>query len=427
MSSASSAGVLAAMLLLAACDSADAARGPASVRILEDGPVAGRDVVFHAPDGSVVTHVQTGADGVAAAEVSPGGMVTVVYTESSTVRALTVMDVQPGDVIEVGWGWRLGRSVLLGEASVTAPGAFAGAAVYVLQIPCAAVYTGSLAAPIAMDVTSSCVDANGRLQLLAVVYDGSFLPKAFSFVRDIDFGAHTAAVTLPPWRTDWQDVAVELRNPPASASDVSASLTLRPSTSSLSGDGVSRSWTGGALSFPLRLPRGFADAVSYEVNVWSIPGRPGERSRQGVFGTWPATGIPPTLSVDAAADLLPRLHTPLLDATDLARPRVTWSATGDIAGATALRVEIAWGRASTWAIVAPAGTALPLTVPALPDALAAFRPPDAATTRVDVFAIDAPSLGGYAAYRQRFADTSVQTAAASVPAARTTSSVVSTR
>ena len=426
MTSASRAGLLAAVLLAAACDSEDAA-GPPRVRILEDGPVAGRDVVFHAPDGSVVTHVQTGADGVAAAEVSPGGMVTIVYTSGETVRALTVMGVEPGALVDVGWGWRIARAVLLGKVSVTAPGAFAGAAVYVLQIPCASVYTGSVAAPIAMDVTSTCVDANGRLQLLAVVHDGSFLPKAFSFVRDIDFGAHTAAETLPPWRTDWQDVAVELGNPPDAVSDASASLTLRPSTSSLQGDSVTRSWTGGTLSFPLRTPRGFADAVSYEVDVWSIPGRPSERSRQGVFGTWPATGIPPTLSVDAAADLLPRLHTAVLDATDPARPRVTWSATGDIAGATALRVEIAWGRASTWAIVAPAGTPLPLTVPALPDALAAFRPPDAAATRVDVFAIDAPSLGGYAAYRQRFADVSVQTAAASVPAARTTSSVVSTR
>ena len=199
MTSASRAGMLAAVLFAAACsDSKDEARGPASVRILEDGPVAGRDVVFHAPDGSVVTHVQTGADGVAAAEVSPGGMVTVVYASGETMRALTVMGVEPGALVDVGWGWRIARAVPLGKVSVTAPGAFAGAAVYVLQIPCASVYTGSVSAPISMDVTSTCVDANGRLQLLAVVYDGSFLPKAFSFVRDIDFGAHAAAVPSPP-------------------------------------------------------------------------------------------------------------------------------------------------------------------------------------------------------------------------------------
>jgi hypothetical protein len=423
MDSSSRAGVIAAMLLVAACDSGDA--GPATVHIVDDVPVVGRDVVFQTSDGSVVTHAQTGADGVASAEVSPGGMVTVVRADGSAARALTVMGVQPGDHLEMGW--RYTRSVLLGEASVTGPGAFAGAAVYVVQVPCAAVYTASLSAPIVMDITSTCLDADGRLQLLGVAHDASLVPVAFSYVRDIDFGAHAAAVTLPAWRTDWQDVAVELRNPPEAASDVSASLRLRRSTSVLQGDSVSRSWTTGALSFPLRLPRGFADAVNYEVEVASVPGRPNERSRQGLSGTWPATAIPPTLPVDATVDLLPRLHTPVLDATDPVRPTVTWSATGDIAGTTALRVEITWAASRTWAIVAPPGVPLPLTVPALPDALAAFRPPAAAPTRVEVFAIDAPSIGGYAGYRQGFADMGVHTAAESVPAARTTSSVVVTR
>lgn len=420
MASRSSRGALAAVVLLAACSSEEA-RGPASVRILEDGPVAGRDVVFQASDGSVVSHAQTAADGAAAAEVSPGGMVTIVDAGDSAVRALTVVGVQPGDVIDVGWGWRLQRSVLLGPVSVTAP-AHAGAAVYVLQVPCAAVYTASVSAPIAMDVTSTCVDADGRLHLLGVARDASAFPMAYSFVRDIDFSAHAAAVTLPAWRTDWQNVTVELTNPPGAVSDASASLTLEPSTSTLSGESVYRSWTAGTLSFPLQLPRGFADAVRYEVLVSSLPGRPTERSRQAVSGTWPAATIPPKLPIDATADMLPRLHTPVLEATDPARPRVTWTATGDLAGATALRVEIDWGRSFTWAIVAPVDAPLPLTVPALPDALAAFRPPGTAVTRVDVFAIEAPSLGGYAAYRSKLADMSVRTAAAMLPAARTTSS-----
>ena len=62
----------------------------------------GANVLFHDPDGSLVSRATTDADGNAEGELRPGGSVTVHWRHGDLARFLTLVDVDPGDHLRVG-------------------------------------------------------------------------------------------------------------------------------------------------------------------------------------------------------------------------------------------------------------------------------------------------------------------------------------
>ena len=89
------------------------------------------------------------------------------------------------------------------------------------------------------------------------------------------------------------------------------------------------------------------------------------------------SALPGTVAINLTTDLLPRVSGATFMAVDPARPSLGWTAAGSLAAADMLRVACDWddgGVNKAWVITGPPTTASPVRAPALPAALAAFRP-----------------------------------------------------
>jgi hypothetical protein len=95
--------------------------------------------------------------------------------------------------------------------------------------------------------------------------------------------------------------------------------------------------------------------------------------------------------------LLPRIRDAVVDGQGSARPSVRWTATRPLATADVIVARFAWPatREHVWTIVAPPDSPPRLVVPALPDAMAEWRP-DARPITVAVGAVETSFWNGYA-------------------------------
>lgn len=193
---------LASLLLAAtACGDAGEATGPVTVTVYLGESTAGPDVpvVFSHADGSVAEVVRTGADGKATASLEAGGAVTWVDESYIAPRLQTVLDVEPGDEIELGF--KAPPRTFLGTLAVRVP-PIAGAIWYEARTPCGGQMMGSL--PIRIDVFSDCAVESGDVLMRA--WNGTY--TNLTDVRIMGDGE----VMLPPtWRSP-KDFVVAFAN-----------------------------------------------------------------------------------------------------------------------------------------------------------------------------------------------------------------------
>ena len=96
---------------------------------------------------------------------------------------------------------------------------------------------------------------------------------------------------------------------------------------------------------------------------------------QQLATTLPATDTP---TADIAMTLLPAITSTGVSATTSVRPKAVWNAAGPMTHATFGTAAWSWPSGAAhgnWFLIFPPTTTSPVELPALPDALAAYRPP----------------------------------------------------
>jgi hypothetical protein len=323
-------------------------------------PLVDIDVVFHAPDGAVTAHATTDAAGEARATIVAGSQVTIARAGPGGDADLTTYrSIEPGDTVRQ----RYRDYTSLAMAEVTLPGEVADAYQYFVGNGCDSPEdtTAELTASLAID--ASCVGGSPpAFPLYAVaVSESGDSALAWSLAPSVPVSSPDAI--LPAWETDFDTVTVNLVNLPPDILFLTAQGGFRIGAASFTVTGglVFASPSGdqtGAIVYSQLLASSYAIATNIAYgessSAWLEEGR-AEAS--------------PERTVDLDG-MLPRLSGATRNGTT-ERPGVSW--TGSAPDADALAVDLHWS-GGRWLIYDAPEEAGEVQTPALPDALAAYRP-----------------------------------------------------
>ena len=385
---------------------ADAATGPVTVRVRDaaNKPLPGAPVLFSDAAGAKLGVVSSDANGVASYPAPSGSQVTVSFGGELRPRLLTITAVEPGDDL---LAIDTEQSRLNGLAPLTLespPPDGPSASSY--QVVVGRCETGGGNFPQTLYPSPSC----GRLDVPMTVYiearGGGGVPLAWASTNVslvLDGGAQPA-LTFGPWTTSFTRQTVTVAN----AGDAGSALLVRHYDVS-NGQLMLK----GGLRNP---PVSGNDRTATFTSVPVADGRQAEALTErysaaglSVVGTAARTAaavLDGGLSLEFG-DRLPALSGTGLDAGSEARPFVSWTSTGSLAGTDGTYVVLSWsepldaGKAyGSWTLLVPP-TASSVQTPALP---AGFR--GAPSTLSEFFnptpavvSLEASFIPGYAKLR----------------------------
>ena len=372
--------------------------GPVTVTVLSfDGqrtPVEGVQVAFFDADGSHRVTLDSNGDGVATADLSPGGAV-VAFVDAaplgaSSMAARAVLAVAPGDQIVIG-GEPLVGGTTVSNMTITLP-AVTGAGEYIVYTPCGTFSSGNNVVPLAffagcdLDSFAYLATASGdagpsflREEDATVIPGGNYNAmgawqmtptRAFRFTGVPDEADYVDTGVFG-YRVGEQQLNVFLTRDAAEAT--SDTLTLRPQ----------------------RMP-------SYDQTMyWTLV-----RAEQAALGSF---NVVHWLDPDAATEWnLSELMLPWMGPIgfDAATRRAGWRMVG--AGtwdATYLTVVASRNdgetfRETQWFIVAPPGIE-EIVLPELPAELAEYYLPDPENVYAYGQIVESSEMDGYPAARQK--------------------------
>lgn len=372
----------------------------ATVRVVNYGePIADVTVVFHSEDGEVLGTATTDKDGKASYDIGDGGMATAIMSHVD-LGLVTLTGIKPGDDVVIGDGNKpQAEPAEVGKASVKLPGDFAGAAGYKIDIGCNA--DGEISATeaaVELAILEPCLTTGKKINVFAVAMD-EYGPIAYSAAKDVALAAagQLTNVTLPDWSTTWQEVPFTVTSVPQSAM-----VLLFPG---LTIDGAGMAMpdamamaAAGTANASVTLPQGWTGAFGYMAMVPM-----GEKEMSMRIDN--LADVPASLALDYANDFIPSPGKPNVDATDPARPKISWNAStvgdGTMAG-------IGWAPQGDppmptkyWVILMPPGTSS-VQLPALPAELAGEAPPEGATIEPEVVVFEASFIDGWDKLRLDF-------------------------
>lgn len=374
--------LLAGLALLAACPSSDEPwTGTARITVSDPGGSLqpGVDVVFHAPDGSVVAHVQTDGSGSASATIEAGALVTVARSYSGIWDLVTVAGLEPGDALvlapfpSIYYG-----GTVVGSASVTYPGALEGADQYSVILGCNSSDWQYTPDPQTVQLISWCGDAVDAVGIASSAADGTIgWATALGVPVTGTAPDRSATIALGAWRTALAALRLTLDDPPADAAGVYASLTPRR-------NGFLWYSTANAQSQTLAPPASASVAIPFAGDLFTSG-----RLEVRLDYAWSGSGLDAGLllsnetsladrAIDLAAEFLPRVS-----AMTLVEGATGWEASWTVAARDpridATFLGVTWGEISEqrrWSVLLPPGRTR-FRFPALPDALAEFLPLEA--------------------------------------------------
>lgn len=377
--------------------------GPnATVGVFDDGdPMANRWVVFHDASGAVTSAVRTGTDGKASSPVNPGASVTVAH--GTSIRSLvTVVAVEPNDALTVGEAEdEGGADETRCTAVVSLPGRHPKAARYAVELGVGPAEI-SPDKPLEMSVVDRFVK-RGRFQVLAEAVDAAGVPVAFTHAWfggcENDGGRPAVPARLPAWRSDYRRLPVEVSGGGGEAGTVEASMSIE-----LGGprDRFARGRREAALSeratLDFAVPRPLGERTKLELAV----AHAGTRDRFVLEET--RASMPEAFSFDLREQRLPRISGAVVEDASSARPTVRWRVAGDAARAKAdvLVVQLSWPATGehVWTLLLPPDGPQEVTLPALPEELASWRP-DGRKATASVALLDASFLDGFAEVKRK--------------------------
>ena len=363
----------------------------------------GADVIVQHADGTVASTTQTDENGQSTPTVIAGDMVTVAQSFASKGTIYTLMTwtaVEPGDHLTRGTGRGDGSS--FGNVTVTTPGGLKGAGIYVATSAqhffgfdsCFDRADSTQPSPaLSYELNASCHADQSKVPVLLLAQDETQRSLAYAASPGVTLTGGEAEVTFVDWRDDFLPFTSTVTNLPGAAS-VERHLALRAATGELFELDLDVDTTPGSAiaDVPMDLAQSwfYADGIrENESQRWRL-----------VSGPMP---IPTALSLDHATDLLAGIDSLGFTAgADVARFETTWAyqGNGDTVSRDAVLVEHELDLDAGfgfWTFVVPPDVRT-LKLPALPEALAEFRP--TATPRFGTVMTIETSGGGYDEVRQ---------------------------
>lgn len=330
------------------------------------GPAEGVLVIFHDPNGAVVSSARTNAAGQVISSGRAPAQVTVALGKPVAPRLLTYVAVEAGDVLNVTDDADDGEtSENLGSYAVTLPGPQALASYYDVNVgPC----TGDVqdpVEPVAVRLRAPCLRASNGV-LARAVGEGGLEAFALKKGNAPPAKGTTASVVLTAWETPGT-LTVNVTNAPGgSFGSVRSGVVLDGQY--IQGYG-SLYIEGSSLSAPVEIPKG-ADAHQFALFL-SLDGNYG--SQRGLIAR--VAGTATTAALDMAG-VLPSITDASIDSTDVVRPTTSWTSDSLAAtkgGAVFLDFHDESHGARTWEFVVPPGTTS-VRAPALPADAADWAP-----------------------------------------------------
>lgn len=318
-------------------------------------PAGGIDVLLHSAAGVLLDRGLTDADG-RLTFASDGGMITALGSENGASVATTLAWVPAGSAVVIGP--MQGHAPSLGTATMTLPGAFAGASSYGVSSSCSSRSAGL--EPFEDAVSGCALGDGGAFRLLAVARDAGE-PLAYSLFAADGF---TTDISFPAWSTEVSTI-------PFTWSNVPAGLTVETGYAFKSagiefGFASEVSGPSGELVQPAALDGGLI------VGAWAFG------STQMGYLVRSRDTIPSELAADFAADLPARPHTLAVTDSLTARPSLSWQFDAGAAPASCM-AELGWNSA-VWRVVVD-GSAAPFRLPELPADQPQYQPGPGVTYR----------------------------------------------
>jgi hypothetical protein len=376
-------------------------KGVVQVKVTDGKPLGNIDIVFGTDAGAVVTNVKTDAAGVASAEIESGDMVTAASMTNGQPDLRTIQGVKPGDVLSFIFNAPYDPDpVIGGTLSVQVPSPRpSGAVSYVLDIGCQTStfsFSGVVTQPFAAQCKRPGTDF---MDATLFALDGAGEPIAFAVATDIVVppGAIVPVVFPTGWRTDFVPFTVAFTNPPAGVAQVNVSLVPERNGGERFRLFTNVPLTAAGGSHVFLLP---ADMVTGLRPSFSF-------SAGGVLQFYERrfASVPASLSVNLTTDMLPAITTAGLGDAGSGRPSASWTApTSLTSAADSGSFAVSWGDDSSggfWQVVFAPNATSPARAPALPDALAAFRPPASGVVLLGVGFSEDSSVAGYDGFRNR--------------------------
>lgn len=365
------------------------ATGELSILVLVGGvPEPGVDVVFHSgEDGAVRAHLATDSAGRASEVIDRGDAITIAWLDDFSDRELvTFTDLKPLEDLTVELSLGFDSPVNTTVEIVADP--FPGAVDYIVDHPCGLQFSGDPGGTI--ELLDECFDPPGNLDIAIDAEDADGEPVAWTVARDVPVSENgSVTITMPAWRTDFDTVHYEFTatgsNGPPSALLMSGTLV---DGTVVAGNSSAGAALPGTATMP-RLPPGPEQALLTMLladGSWFIDVDP---------------EFPDAVTIDAA-DALPGPVTVSAAGLGLsARPEVTWSGPS-VPGHDATIAILSWddGSWNRWSVYARPRATGDLTFPALPDALAAFRPDGADEATLSVNHVESSRIFGYGDFRR---------------------------
>jgi hypothetical protein len=372
----------------------DAGPGTATITILAGGaPKAGVSVVFHDATGAVTDTKTSGVDGQASSVVGANAMITVALGGVGRRELFTIVGVKAGDKLVA---LDVPANSALPSLAVEIPaGQPAGTSTYAAR---SGIYAfGPAQPPVTLPAD---VGSNGKAPVVLYARDRLGADLGFAFKKGIvPVQGGTASVTgLSSWATAFGSFSVGGINLPRAAECTLMEIA----------DEVALTQNGLVNPDPAKfrtLP-GYADAFQSELEL---------RGNGGILTavTFVTTRTPPPIDGAAqtfdATTLLPALTGAKADTTDIARPRITWTASGSLATTIGAFARVSYlltrdggqPEQGGWSFVAPPGVTS-IDAPVLPASLAAWVP-NVTFVNVDALGFMGSDLvPSYDAFRARY-------------------------
>lgn len=384
-------------------DGNDGAQTSVTIRDSNGMPLADVTAVFHRADGSVSDVVVSAANGNVTSMVAAGARVTLVLDETDPL--LVTFDVQPNGAQVFQRPPALPTFNDVGTVDVTYPAADPVPAEYVIDVGCESASSANLIVP-PLHIDEGCLTVGNTFHVVGHAYDatGTLVASNEQVENDAPATGGNTSVTLGPWTSDFDTLNLWVTNIPAEAStagigSVALFMDGIAFASRFEAEGAPQSdGTYAASDVIMNGMQAFAGTVYLGYDQVAGSGNSATATRRYFLDN-----VPTDITVDAAAELLPPPVRYELEG-DPDRPVIVAEMGSELAG-DIVAADLTYGSAR-WILIAPA-TATPenanelrVSIPALPDELAANRPTAGASA--PVYILDFASVDGYAEFVSEF-------------------------
>jgi hypothetical protein len=361
----------------------DAGPGPVQVTVFGrwHHPIAGANVIVQTPAGEVYSTTTTDAAGNAWPDLREGDQVTVAMFDETGAETRQRLITWQG--VPLGVHLTCGRpeNEPLATVSVTGPGLFPGAAYY-------AAWSSDVAecsepenvfnidpSHLEYTVVKACHRA-AYLPVRLVAYDANLKELAWALRDDVPIVDGRASVSFPGWHTDVVPITASSLHPHSVYDYFSRAVIF----GAHGGESFASEWPITPQGTDNSTGVGQVPVVHY-APAWSFAETTGNRGLANGYGSRRVVRssrgpLPSSFTTDHATAFLPSIVAVTRDDADPARFRTRFSFGSDgdpHVLAAVYDFSIQASELERWIVVAPGGSPT-VKLPALPDALVAFRP-----------------------------------------------------